>query len=317
MEIRPQDIPDETMIEERQNQSLLAIKTEKIKAFCKLLISDISIEEDAILEECIVNTYEKKGISHDNKSLIYKIKHITHPNGSKSEKPIFKTMPILEDLYNELEIDKRSERLSTIIGRFVKGSARSFNGQTNVDLNNKYIVIDISELSKDLLNIGMYIALDFIWDKAKDDRTQKKAVFIDEAWRLLGENKFAAEFVLEVFKIIRGYGGAAIAATQNICDFFRLEDGKYGKAILNNSKTKIVLQLEPQEVEEVAESFKLSEKESKAIRDFGRGEALVISNSNTFAMKVTASEKEKHLITTDRELLNTLRNKRREERRVI
>jgi hypothetical protein len=30
--------------------------------------------------------------------------------------------------------------------------------------------------------------------------------------------------VLEIFKIIRGYGGAAIAATQDINDFFALDD---------------------------------------------------------------------------------------------
>ena len=59
---------------------------------------------------------------------------------------------------------------------------------------------------------NLFIALDYVWDKTKEDRTKKKAIFVDETWMLIGgsSNKYAAEFVLEVFKIIRGYGGAAI-----------------------------------------------------------------------------------------------------------
>ena len=72
-------------------------------------------------------------------------------------------------------------------------------------------------------------------------------------------NKYAAEFVLEVFKIIRGYGGAAIAATQDLGDFFALEGGKYGKGIINNAKTKVILNLEEDEAARVQDILKLSE----------------------------------------------------------
>ena len=68
---------------------------------------------------------------------------------------------------------------------------------------------------------------DSVWDKAKEDRTKEKAIFIDEIWQLIGasSNTMAAEFCLEIFKIIRGYGGAAIAATQDLTDFFALGTG--------------------------------------------------------------------------------------------
>ena len=49
----------------------------------------------------------------------------------------------------------------------------------------------------------MFLALDYVWDKAKEDRTQEKAIFIDEVWRLIGasSNRLAAEFVLEILKL--------------------------------------------------------------------------------------------------------------------
>ena len=70
---------------------------------------------------------------------------------------------------------------------------------------NKYIVLDISELTGDLLTVGMFVALGFVWDKAKENRTAEKAIFVDECWQLIGasSNRLAAEFVLEIFKIIR------------------------------------------------------------------------------------------------------------------
>ena len=101
------------------------------------------------------------------------------------------------------------------MNRLVHGSASTFNQQTNVNPDNKYTVLDISELTGDLLTGGMFVALDFVWDKAKEDRNVEKAIYIDETWQLIGatSNHLAAEFVLEIFKIIRGYGGSAICAT--------------------------------------------------------------------------------------------------------
>ena len=71
------------------------------------------------------------------------------------------------------------------------------------------------------MTVGMFTVLDYVWDIAKENRTEEKAIFVDEVWQLIGasSNRLAAEFVLEIAKIIRGYGGSAVFATQ---DFKRL-----------------------------------------------------------------------------------------------
>lgn len=188
-------------------------------------------------------------------------------------------MPILGDLHKLLEANPLTQRLAIIVSRFVTGSAQSFNQQTNVNLENKYVVIDISELKGKLLPVGMFIGLDYIWDQVKSDRTKRKAIYIDEIWQLIGasSNRQAGEFCQEIFKIARGYGAAAIAASQDLSDFFSLEDGKYGRAIINNSKTKIILNLEPDEAEYVRETLKLTRTEIRSITQFERGEALISS----------------------------------------
>ena len=65
-----------------------------------------------------------------------------------------------------------------------------------------------------MLPMGIFIALDYVWDKAREDRTAKKVIFMDEGWKLIGPSasQEAAEFALEVFKVIRGYGGSAVIA---------------------------------------------------------------------------------------------------------
>lgn len=306
MEIRKTLSPEMELIDEidyNSEDSLLARKIQQLLIFFSLLIPDMSNEEEQMLDEALVKTYRQFGITHDNDSLYADRMHTR-----------YKKMPILGDLHKLLEENPLTKRLAIIVSRFVTGSAQSFNQQTNVNLDNKYVVIDISELKGKLLPVGMFIGLDYIWDQVKSDRTQRKAIYIDEIWQLIGasSNRQAGEFCQEIFKIARGYGAAAIAASQDLSDFFSLEDGKYGRAIINNSKTKIILNLEPDEAEYVRDTLKLTRAEIRSITQFERGEALISSNNNKVPVLVRASKAEQQLITTDRSELAAILKERRQ-----
>lgn len=306
MEIRHTISPEMELldgIEYNEMGSVLATKIQQITTFFSLLSENFSSEDEQMLDEALVKTYAKFGITHDNASIY---------ENAECSPPKLKKMPVLGDLYDTLNENHYSKRLARCLTRFVTGSAQSFNQQTNVDLSNKYIVFDLSAMSDTLLPVGMMIVLDYLWDVIQSDRTKKKAIFIDEIWQLIGANanKNAADFCLKIFKLIRGYGGAAIAATQDLDDFFALDNGKFGKAIINNSKTKLILNLEPDEAEYVKDILKLTRNEIKAITKFDRGEALIISNNNKVPVNVKASKIEKEIITTDRaELEAILREK--------
>ena len=298
MEIRKVDKSvDELLDGPGVEKSLLAAKIQRLHIFFSLLIPDMNHEERQLLDDALIRTYANLGITHDNATL------------EDPEKPgSYRTMPVLGDLYEVLKESPDTRRLANIINRLVHGSARTFNQQTNVALNNKYTVLDISELTGDLLTVGMFAVLDFVWDKAKENRTEEKAIFIDECWQLIGasSNRLAAEFVLEIFKIIRGYGGSAICATQDLNDFFALEDGKYGKGIVNNAKTKILLNLEEEEARRVQSILHLSEAEVMEITHFERGSGLISTNNNNVTVEIKCSQVEKELITTDRRELQEL-----------
>lgn len=309
MEIRHTISPEMVLIDEldySEMDSLLAQKIQQLMIFFSLLIPDITNEEEQMLDEALIRTYGKFGITHDNDS-VYEDRNTVPPK--------MKTMPILGDLHEELQKNEMTKRIAVIVSRFVTGSAQSFNQQTNVDLSNKYIVLDLSELKGKLLPVGMMIALDYVWDKIKSDRTKKKAIMIDEIWQLIGagSNRMAAEFCLEIFKVIRGFGGAAISATQDLSDFFGLEDGRYGRAIINNSKNKIILNLEPDEAEFVRDTLKLTKTEIRSITRFERGEALICSNNSKVPVIIKASKEEQEMITTDRAELEAILKERQQE----
>lgn len=298
MEIRPTDrTASEILDGYTVERSELAMKIQSLHIFFSLLIPDLSHEEKQLLDEALVITYAEKGITHDNQSL------------EDSDYPgQYKEMPILGDLHEVLLRKRECRRMANILNRLVHGSAATFNQKTNVDLSNKYVVLDISELSGDLL-LGMFVALDFVWAKAKEDRTVEKAIFVDEAWKLLVSNELAGEYLLEIFKVIRAYGGSAICATQDLVDFFALKGGKLGRGILNNSKTKIILNMEPSEAENIRKELDLSEAEAMSIARFERGTGLISTNSNNLIVDFKASQLEKDLITTDRKDLQELKER--------
>ena len=305
MEIRRVDQTANAIIDGVINEnSILARKIQQLHIFFSLLIPDMTHEEKQLLDETLIHTYAQKGITHDNDSLI----DPEDPNR-------YREMPLLGDVYELLMQSDETRRLGNILNRLVHGSAKTFNQHTNVNLNSPYTVLDISELTGDLLTVGMFVALDYVWDKAKEDRTREKAIFIDEIWQLVGSgsNTLAAEFCLEIFKIIRGYGGAAIAATQDLNDFFALEGGKYGKGIINNAKTKIILNLEDDEAVRVQDTLKLTDAEITNITRFERGNGLISTNSNHITVEFKASQLEKQLITTDRYELSRILEERRQQ----
>ena len=307
MEIRKKDTSDSDIIDgvpEGSRGSILVNKIQQLHRFFSLLVPDMTAIEKQVLDETLVKTYGRFGITSRNKSLI-------DPNGNGE----YKTMPVLGDLHKDLkETGEDGRRLYNLLSRFVTGSAKSFNQPTNVNLDNKFIVIDVSFLTEELLPIGMFIALDYVMDNAQADRTKRKIVAIDEMWKLMRGSKMSAEFVVEVFKIIRGYAGSAIGATQDLADVLANESGA---AIINNSKTKLLLPMDKKEAEAVSKVIDLTEEEMKQLKRTetqsatGKrkaSKALMVANSNHLFISIKASKTEHDLITTSADDLQRIKN---------
>ncbi|NLC88373.1 MAG: DUF87 domain-containing protein [Clostridiaceae bacterium] len=287
------DIRQESL--EEGDGGYLATKISKLIGFFNLIFGTLNEEEKAILEEKIICVYKEKGITFDDKTLFKQEKN------KISIKPIFKEskdMPILEDFYKILALDKRTTIFKTKLIPFIKGSLNFFNNYTNIELDNKLIIADIYELGEENLKYGMYLFTELFWDKIKKDRKVKKAIYLDEIWRLIGitSNKEVASFIYKIFKTIRKYGGSGVAITQDVSDLFSLENGAYGKSILNNSEIKIFFSLEEENIKALSEYTNMSEKEKIEIRSLKRGECLMFVGENHILTKIESSKYEKNII---------------------
>ena len=299
------DIRQESIEEEK---GYLATKIGRLIGFFNLIFGELDEEEKAILEEKIIECYKQKGITFEDITL-YK-----NDKEKINIKPIFKEskdMPILEDLYKILGEDEITKKMQVKLIPFVKGSLKFFNNYTNINLQDKLIVADIYELGEDNLKYGLYIFTEFFWDRIKRDRNIKKAIYLDEVWRLIGvtSNKHVANFIYKIFKTIRKFGGSSIAITQDISDLFSLENGVYGKSIINNSSNKIFFSLEEENISILGEYTKLSEKEKIEIRSLKRGECLIFAGDEHLLTKIESAEFERNLIEENNNENNNSNNK--------
>ena len=274
---------------EENEHGYLATKIGKLIGFFNLIFGEVNEEEKAILEEKIIELYKTKNINFNDKSLYKKKKFKTT-----------KDMPILEDFYNILD-DEKTKKFKIKLIPFIKGSLKFFNNYTNIELNKSLIIADVYELGEDNMKYGMYLFTELFWDKIKINRKIKKAIYLDEIWRLIGvtSNKEVAKFIYKIFKTIRKYGGSSVAITQDISDIFSLENGTYGKSILNNSSIKTFFSLEEENINLLSQYSNLSEKEKIEIKSLRRGECLTFVGDEHILVKVEASEFEKKIIGND------------------
>ena len=286
------DIREESL--EEGEKGYLATKISKLIAFFDLIFGNLNEEEKAVLEEKLIEVYNLKKINFDDNSLF-----LENTNSIISKK--FKSstdMPILEDLYNVLKEDEKTKKFSIKLIPFVKGSLSFFNNYTNIELNNKLIIADVYELGEENLKYGLFVFVELFWDKIKLNRKKQKAIYLDEIWRLIGvtSNKEVASFIYKIFKTIRKYGGSAVAITQDISDLFSLENGIYGKSILNNSSIKSFFSLEEENIKILSENINLSEKEKIEIKSLKRGESLMFIGDEHILVKIESSDFEKSLV---------------------
>ena len=270
-----------------RDDSVLADKISRLIIWFSLKKRDLSEEDKSRLDSSLVECYQRYGIDFDNRSLL-------DADGN------FKEMPILADWYDVLQRDPETRHLAVVLARYVTGSAAAMGGRNNVLLDNKFIVLDISGLSDDMIADGTFWATDVAYDLIMNAGTELSALLADELWSLVGasSNPQAAGFVLEMVKTIRGLGGIAVTSTQGMQDLFGLEGGKYGKGILDSSRIKLIMQMEEQEARLIQNVLNLSEDEVRQITRFRRGEGLLCIGYNHVPIAFHASQQEYDIITT-------------------
>lgn len=240
-------------------------------------VTPLTPAEDADLDVAIINTYARAGITNDP---------YTHNA----------TPPTMNDLYNTLvSMTGNGPALAQRLRKYTTGTfAGLFSEQSNVKLDNPFLVFNIRDLEDELRPIGMYITLNYIWNKVKADK-RKRLLIVDEAWQLMKYDD-SASFMFSLAKRARKYFLGLTTISQDVEDFL---GNKMGRAVVSNSSLQLLLKQAPSAVDIIGETFKLTQEEKARLTQFPVGEGLFFAGSNHVIIRILASETESQLISTN------------------
>lgn len=246
----------------------------------KVMIGELSPEQEAIVDQGIRQTYASRDIT--------------------PETPFFgKEPPILEDLETVLLSMEGGKEIADKLYKYTKGTFAGFiNQPTTIDVTNRLAVFSIRDLDEELRPVAMYIILNHIWNLIR--KTMKRRLLVvDEAWYMM-KNNDSANFMLSMAKRSRKYYLGLTTITQDVDDFLK---SPYGKPIITNSSTQLLLKQAPAAIESLSQAFSLSPSELDLLTSFSVGEGLLFAGPKHQPIKIIPSYTEDQIITTDPEQL--------------
>lgn len=266
------------LYEEGENE--LGQKIISLHGLLKVMLGEMTPQQDAMLDRALVAAYKAKGITPDP--------------ATQTNEP-----PLMEDVYKAL-IGMESHDADDIAARmekFITGSFRGiFDQKSNFDITNQLTVFSVKEMEESIRPVAMYVILDFIWTRVKKD-LKKRILVVDEAWYFM-KNQDSASFLHSMVKRARKYYLGVTTITQDVEDFLHND---YGRAIVTNASIQFLMKQSTASIPILAETFYLSQGERQLLVTSDVGEGIFFAGQNHVALRVVASDEEHAVITTNPE----------------
>ena len=241
-----------------ENEILDHIST--LKTFLKFFIPKHHYE-GAVLDECLIKLYDSGS-----------------PNFSN-----------LLELLGKHPMQRDLSVLST-------GSLRGvFNSERKLELTNDMIVLDLHDLKKDeKREPAMYLLTSLIWNLVNKKSDKKRMLFIDEAHKLITDPDVAL-FYRELVKQARKRNVGVVSVTQDVEDFLKNE---YGKAIITNSETKILLKQSYATLTDIGTIYPMTDEEKTNLGHLGIGEVVLFREEEHTRLNIVVLPHEQPLVFT-------------------
>ncbi|MBB2501857.1 ATP-binding protein, partial [Amycolatopsis echigonensis] len=243
-----------------------------------LLGTELSAQQRAVLDRAIMATYQQAGITSDPRTW-----------GRQA--------PLLADLAAVLTAtgDPIATDLGSRLHPFVEGAfSTMFSGPTTTRPEGHLTVFSLRDLPDELRPIGTLLTLDTVWRRVSNPAIRRpRLITVDEAW-LLMQDPAGARFLHRMAKAARKHWAGLTIATQDVGDVLGTD---LGKAIIANAATQILLRQAPQAIEEIVETFNLSEGEKQFLISADKGQGLLSTGTQRVAFQSLASPQENALIT--------------------
>ena len=247
------------------------VKTDFIETVCEVAIGGkygLSPIEKSIINRCVLEIYEP---------YVLKLKE----NGEDIDTNL---APTMHDFYLKLleQPQPEAQSLAISLERYVNGSMDLFSHKTNIKTENRLVVYDILELGSGLMELGLQICLDNIWNKmiSNHEKGKRTWIYADEFSYLI-KRPTAAAYLPQIWKRARKWSGVPTAITQMVEDVLGSPEGR---TIIATSPLVIMLSQLPGNREQLCRMFGISREEEKFISLGKEGEGLIRVNEDIYPM---------------------------------
>lgn len=262
-----------------------------LEQFFRVILEGINSDAFEVLNSLIIDVYKEKGI--DYKTSLSKLKPEDYPIFDDLYNLILKRLKTAKDDFTVRNL----MTVETYIKKFATGGRNSalWNGPTSIETNENFVTFNFQSLvasnnptvtNAQMLLVFRYLNNEIINNKdfnAKYHKNRKVIVAVDEAHIFINPKyPIALDFMAQMAKRIRKYGGMQIVITQNLADFIGTDEIKrQSTAVINACQYSMIFSLAPNDVNDLTELYKksggINEEEQNSIVTAGVGQAFLIT----------------------------------------
>ncbi|MDP9476432.1 MAG: ATP-binding protein [Actinomycetota bacterium] len=252
----------------------------------------LAAADTTAIEKLWVEVYDDKGITRD-------------PETHKNPPPTFR------DFFDKLAERPDMAHIHEKLYSWDQGILQNtFDEGTNVNLDNKFLVLQISALKDRVKAPIMFAVLDFLTGKLSNPDEPSECL-IDECWSLLGDEE-AAELLNELWRTGRARNSAMIGISQQVAEFANSE---VGGVIFRLSQTRLILRQDEETARALQKVGRFSDAQLMELERLQQGDGFLIVQDKQIPLRILASKYEQKLFNTDPNKQKRYDEEEREHRR--
>ncbi len=182
---------------------------------------------------------------------------------------------------------------------YTMGSNDIFAHPTNVNMDSRFIIFTLKQLSGKLKLFALLVIEDYIWNQVVNHQGKLTTWLYFDELQLYFKNKLQATFFTELYSRIRKYGAIPTGITQNPETVLSMEEGR---KLVANCEFLVLLKLKLTDLEALSQVFTLTPSlERFVLRPKAKGTGLIVAGDTIvpFENPIPKNTKLYQLVATD------------------
>ena len=266
-----------------------------LEQFFRVILEGINADAFEVLNSLIIDMYKEFKI--DYRTNLAKLKPEDYPTFDALYDLILRRIKAAKDEFTLRNL----MTVETYIKKFASGGRNSalWNGPTSIETNENFVTFNFQSLvagnnamltNAQMLLVFRYLNNEIINNKdfnKKYRKNRKIIVAVDEAHIFINPKyPIALDFMAQMAKRIRKYGGMQIVITQNISDFVGTEEiRRQSTAVINACQYSLIFSLAPADINDLVQLYEksggINEEEQNSIVTAGVGQAFLITGATS------------------------------------